>query len=118
MQFPLQLLSRNSDESNASHASLLTIIAEVNNNYPGVSMLGYDAHLYSGGIPLLAEEGWMRRAKRGADGVVRPAKRFGRTDHPGASRHPSSARRGIPPLTNRFFRSLPDVDTARRAWEC
>src|SRR6058998_388223 len=31
----------------------------------------------------------------GADGVVRPAKRFGRTDHPGASRHPSSARRGM-----------------------
>ncbi len=25
----------------------------------------------------------MRRTKRGADGVVRPAKRFCRTDHPG-----------------------------------
>ena len=45
-------------------------------------------------IPLLAEEGWMRRAKRDADGVVSVAKRVGRTDHPGASRHPSSARRG------------------------
>jgi len=36
----------------------------------------------------------MRRAKRDADGVVSVAKRVGRTDHPGASRHPSSARRG------------------------
>ena len=50
-----------------------------------------------------------KRAERseGADGVARSAsprgqsfnrrsaKRFGRTDHPGASRHPSSARRGI-----------------------
>ncbi len=32
---------------------------------------------------------------KAADGVVRPAKRFCRTDHPGATRHPSSARRGI-----------------------
>src|SRR5437879_5567966 len=32
-------------------------------------------------IPLLAEEGWMRRAKRGADGVVRPAEMFRRIDH-------------------------------------
>src|SRR5207247_10718744 len=31
----------------------------------------------------------------GADGVVRPAKCFRRTDHLGASRLPSSARRGI-----------------------
>src|SRR5438128_1720282 len=45
-------------------------------------------------IPLLEKEGWMRRVKRGADGVVIPAKRFGRTDHPGASRHPSFSRRG------------------------
>ena len=43
----------------------------------------------------------MRRAKRGADGVVRSAETFRRADHPGAPasiklpRHPSSARRGI-----------------------
>ena len=42
-----------------------------------------------------------RSHRRAADGVVRPAKRFGRTDHPGAPasmklpRHPSSARRGM-----------------------
>src|SRR5207249_11256969 len=39
----------------------------------------------------------MRSHRSGADGVVRPASpRFRRTDHPGASRLPSSARRGIP----------------------
>src|SRR2546430_2418691 len=46
-------------------------------------------------IPLLAEEGWMRQATRGADGVVSSAETFRRPDHSGASRHPSSARRGI-----------------------
>src|SRR5437870_5760157 len=46
-------------------------------------------------FPLLEKEGWMRRVKRGADGVVSSAKRFGRADHPGASRHPSFSRRGI-----------------------
>src|SRR5207247_8203557 len=45
----------------------------------------------------LAEEGWMRRAQRGADGVVGSAETLCRTGHPGAracwlSRHPSSAR--------------------------
>src|SRR5216117_2934265 len=39
----------------------------------------------------------MRSHRSGADGVVRPASpRFRRTDHPGASRLPSSTRRGIP----------------------
>src|SRR5438045_251084 len=46
-------------------------------------------------IPLLEKEGWMRRVKRGADGVVSSAKRFGGNDHPGASRLPSFSRRGI-----------------------
>src|SRR5207249_67471 len=39
---------------------------------------------------------WREATESGADGVVRPARPgFRRTDHPGASRHPSSARRGI-----------------------
>src|SRR5439155_12598665 len=38
---------------------------------------------------------WREATESGADGVVRPARPgFRRTDHPGASRHPSSARGG------------------------
>jgi len=33
-------------------------------------------------IPLLAEEGWLRRAKRGADGVVRPEPSFSKLTTP------------------------------------
>ena len=59
----------------------------------------------------------MRRAKRGADGVARsaspagrslnrrPATTLRRADHPGAARHPSSARRGMFP-TRFFFKAL------------
>jgi len=59
-------------------------------------------------IPLLAEEGWMRRAKRRRRRGGQIGEMFLRTDHPGASigaspyrarvsRLPSSARRGMLP---------------------
>ena len=68
----------------------------------------------------------MRRATRGADGVARsaspagrslnrrPATTLGRTDHPGASRHPSSARRGMgPPQSLSFlFQSKSSLERA------
>src|SRR5437762_236188 len=41
-------------------------------------------------LPLLEKEGWMRRVKRGADGVVSSAKRIGRTDHPALRATPSA----------------------------
>jgi VWFA-related protein len=65
-------------------------------------------------FPLLEKEGWMRRVKRGADGVVSSAKRFGRADHPGASRHPSFSRRGKIVLGLLFLQQQPftiKVDT-------
>src|SRR5207253_7742426 len=47
-------------------------------------------------IPLLAEEEWLRRVKRGADGWSdRRADDFAELTTPALSRHPSSARRGI-----------------------
>src|SRR5256885_1751877 len=59
-------------------------------------------------IPLLTEEGvdtqseakaqtgWREaRARQGEAPIEDRRKRFGRTDHPGAPRHPSSARSGI-----------------------
>src|SRR5437773_8790787 len=60
-------------------------------------------------IPLLAEEGWMRRAKRRRRRGGQIGEMFLRTDHPGASigaspyrarvsRHPSQGSRTISPL--------------------
>ncbi len=48
-----------------------------------------------GTFPSSQRRGGCAERSEGADGVVRPATRFGRPDHPGALRHPSSARRGI-----------------------
>src|SRR2546429_2422978 len=42
-----------------------------------------------------AQTGWREARARERSFNRRSATRFGRTDHPGASRHPSSARRGI-----------------------
>ncbi len=47
-------------------------------------------------IPLLAEQGWMRRVKRGADGVVRPAKHFAELTTP--ARQLLLSCRATPPL--------------------
>src|SRR5438093_8414562 len=65
----------------------------------GLSVLIPDIKLFLGNpFPSSQRRGG---CAEGADGVVRPAKCFCRTDHPGApasiklSRHPSSARRGI-----------------------
>src|SRR5713226_3316518 len=46
-------------------------------------------------FPSSQRRGGYAERSEGVDGVVSPAKCLGRTDHPGASRHPSSARRGI-----------------------
>src|SRR5438876_8746938 len=54
-------------------------------------------------FPSSQRRGGCAERSEGADGVVRPGKCLGRTDHPGApasiklSRHPSSARRGMQP---------------------
>ena len=44
---------------------------------------------------------------KAADGVIRSAQRFYRTDHPGASRHPSfsSFKEGKKPVTYSLMRS-------------
>jgi len=60
-------------------------------------------------IPLLAEEGWMRRVKRGADGWREARARQGeasiadrrkgcRTDHPVCAGSPLAAGAATPPL--------------------
>src|SRR2546425_4940456 len=48
-----------------------------------------------GTFPSSQRRGGCAEQSEGADGVVSSAKHFGRADHPGASRHPSSARRRI-----------------------
>src|SRR5205809_901779 len=57
-----------------------------------------------------AQTGWREaRARQGEAPIEDRRKRFGRTDHPGAPRHPSSARRGITkinPVQLEIFKSL------------
>src|SRR5438093_3659428 len=63
-------------------------------------------------FPSAQRRGGCAERSKGADGVVRPAKYFSRTDHPGALRHPP-LRGGecvcLPSLLNRSFPQIHDA---------